>query len=137
MSRTVGVLVARTIGVALVENNRLAGDVVSYPEPGRNLDLKSVPVEELLSHVRDRVVAVSKDSGAQSVGAGFPGIVRNGVIEESPNLQQLKGLHAAAELGALLRGAGMGVPVVILNDADALAAGIAATLGHLEKLIRV
>ena len=138
MSRTVGVLATHSIWVGLVEDNRLAAPALRYPEAGgEEIDLKSVPVEELIARIRERVERVRGGAPVESVGAGFPGIVRNGVIEESPNLRQLKGMHARDELAAALRADGLDVPVLVLNDADALAAGIAATHGHLEKLIRV
>ena len=71
------------------------------------------------------------------MGAGFPGVIRGGVIEESPNLGQLKGLHVADDLRAALKAGGIDVPVVAINDADALAAGIAATRESMDDLIRV
>ena len=55
------------------------------------------------------------------------------MIEESPNLQQLKGLN----LGAVLASAFPSSSIVVSNDADALAAGIAATRGELGAVIRV
>ena len=71
------------------------------------------------------------------MGVGFPGIIRNNVIEESPNLPQLKG----SQIGQLLKDA-LGprlsnVPVICFNDADILAAGMAATRDHLDRLVRV
>jgi len=138
MSRTVGVLATHSIWVGLVEDNRLAAPALRYPEPGgEEIDLKSVPVEELIARIRERIARVRGDAPVDAVGAGFPGIVRNGVIEESPNLRQLKGMRARDDLAAALCADGLDVPVLVLNDADALAAGIAATHGHLEKLIRV
>ena len=65
---------------------------------------------------------------------GFPGIIRDGVVEESPNLQHVKGFHLARAISAAFDGRAR---VLILNDADAIAAGIAATRGHLRTLIRV
>jgi predicted NBD/HSP70 family sugar kinase len=138
MSRNVGVLATHSIWVGLVEDNRLAAPALVYPEPGdAEIDLKSVPVEELVARIRDNIAKVRGGALVDSVGAGFPGIVRNGVIEESPNLRQLKGMRARDELAAALHADGIDVPVLVLNDADAFAAGIAATRGHLEKLIRV
>src|SRR5260370_5673951 len=67
------------------------------------------------------------------IGIGTPGIILDGVIEESPNLQQLKGLN----LHALLASAFPSSSILILNDADALAAGIAATRGQLGEVVRV
>ena len=138
MSRTIGVLATRTIRVGLVENNQLAAPPLAYPEDGSDeLDLRSMPAEELVARVAELTAAVLDGGPVEAVGAGFPGIVRNGVIEESPNLLQLKGLHVRDDLRAALGARGIDVPVLVVNDADALAAGIAATHGHLEKLIRV
>jgi predicted NBD/HSP70 family sugar kinase len=71
------------------------------------------------------------------VGVGFPGITRDGIIEESPNLQQVKGLNLQAILSSAALRNGVSVPVRIFNDADAMAAGIAATQGQLDRFIRV
>ena len=137
MGRAIGVLATRHIWVGMVEGTKL-GEVRMYPEPGQeHLDLKSLPVDEILARVRTNIAEVRKGATVDSVGAGFPGIVRNGIIEESPNLGQLKGLDIGAQLCAALRADGLNVPVTVMNDADALAAGIAATEGVLEKLIRV
>jgi len=72
-----------------------------------------------------------------TVGAALPGIVRNGVIEDSPNLGQLKGLPIAEQLSYLLQADGIGAPVTAVNDADALAAGIAVARGAVELPVRV
>jgi predicted NBD/HSP70 family sugar kinase len=63
--------------------------------------------------------------------------VRNGVVEDSPNLQQIKGVRLADALGEALLAQGISTPVHVLNDADAVAAGLAASGGHLDRLIRV
>jgi len=72
-----------------------------------------------------------------AVGVGVPGLVRNGVVEEAPNLPQLKGARIAEMLAAALRAEGLEVPVSILNDADAFAEGIAATTGKLDAVVRL
>ena len=66
-----------------------------------------------------------------------PGIVRSGVVEESPNLPQIKGMRLADKLTKSLEAHGITAPVHIANDADAIAAGVAATHGRLDKLTRV
>ena len=137
MGRTIGVLVTRYIWVGIVEGNDL-GAIRMYPEPGQeHVDLKSLPWEEMLARIRQLITAVRQDQPVDSVGAGFPGIVRSGVIDESPNLGQLKGLPIREALAAALTADGLNVPVIVMNDADALAAGIAAKHGGLEQLIRV
>jgi predicted NBD/HSP70 family sugar kinase len=137
MARTIGVLVTRYIWVGVVEDNTL-GAVRMYPQPGPGApDLHSVPAGEMLREIGALAAELLQGQPVESIGAGFPGIVRNGVIEESPNLRQLKGLPVCHELASAFREIGVDVPVRAINDADALAAGIAATRGKLESLIRV
>jgi len=137
MGRSVGVLATHFIWVGIVEDTKL-GAVRMYPEPGQGqVDLKSVPIDEMIGRIRSQIAAVRQDQPVTSVGAGFPGIVRNGVIEDSPNLGQLKGFRIGEKLAHALREDGLDVPVTVMNDADALAAGIAATRGGLDSLIRV
>jgi glucokinase len=134
MPKTVGVLVMEHIAVGLVENNKLAGPLNLYPEKGESLDaLQSMPSENIGDVIQQQIESVSKGQKVQAVGLGFPGVIRGGIIEDSPNLHQVKGFNLQAALS--LRG--VSAPVRIFNDADAMAAGIAATRDKLGKLIRV
>ena len=72
-----------------------------------------------------------------AIGVAVPGIIRHGVVEDSPNLSQIKGMRLAEELTKVLAERGISAPVYIANDADAIAAGVAATRGQLNKLTRV
>ena len=72
-----------------------------------------------------------------AIGVAVPGIVRHGVVEDSPNLPQIKGMRLADELTRVLAARGITAPGHIANDADAIAAGVAATRGQLNKLTRV
>jgi predicted NBD/HSP70 family sugar kinase len=49
----------------------------------------------------------------------------------------MKGTRLADQLTAALKERGIAAPVHIANDADAIAAGVAATRGRLDKLTRV
>jgi predicted NBD/HSP70 family sugar kinase len=121
----------------VVENTSL-GSVRIFPEPGQaDLDLKSLPVDEILSVICRQILELAAEGEIESVGAGLPGIIRGGQIEESPNLGQLKGLAVACRIHDLLKEAGLKVPVIALNDADALAVGIAATRHNLDRIVRV
>jgi len=134
MPRTVGVLVMEHIAVGLVENNKLAGPLNLYPEKGESLDaLQAMPAENIGDVIQQQIESVSKGQKVQAVGLGFPGVIRGGIIEDSPNLHQVKGFNLQAALS--LRG--VSATVRIFNDADAMAAGIAATRDQLGKLIRV
>jgi len=135
--RSIGVLASRYLWAGVVENARL-GAVRIFPEPGEpHLDLKALPIDEILAVISRQIVELAADGPIESVGAGLPGIVRCGVVEESPNLGQIKGLHVADELRARLKSDGIDVPVMALNDADAIAAGIAATHDTLDRTVRV
>lgn len=137
MARSIGVLATRYIWAGIVDGATL-GSVRMYPEPGHeNIDLKSLPVEEIVGRICEHVAALRREGPVESLGAGFPGIVRNGLIEESPNLGQLKGLNIRDRLAAALRADGLDVPVIAMNDADALAAGLAVKHGALDRILRV
>src|ERR1700687_2906811 len=128
MGKIAGVHVVERISAGLVENNKVAGEVHSFPERGETHDaLLTMPADDIAISIAAQVKALAKGEKIEAVGIGFPGIIREGVAEESPNLQQMKGfrLQIAVEL-ALAKG-GSKIPVRIFNDADATAAGIAAT----------
>jgi glucokinase len=134
MPKSVGVLVMEHIAVGLVENNKLAGPLNTYPEKGTSLDaLQSLPAENIGDCIRQQIDAVAKGQKIHSIGLGFPGVIRDGIIEDSPNLHQVKGFNLQAAFSAR----GLSAPVHVFNDADAMAAGIAATRDKLQKFIRV
>ena len=138
MSRTVGVLVMEHIAAGLVEGDKVHGPLKIFPESPPSLDpLQSMPSSDIAESIRALVEKVAGAEKIEAVGIGFPGIIRNGVVEESPNLQQVKGFALQAALSASLKGKAAGVPVRVFNDADAMAAGIAATHGKLHQLTRV
>lgn len=134
MPKSVGVLVMEHIAVGLVENNQLSGSLNIYPEKGTSLDaLQSMPADNIGDCIRQQIDAVAKGQKIGAIGLGFPGVIRAGVIEDSPNLHQVKGFHLQEALSTR----GLSAPIRVFNDADAMAAGIAATRDKLQKLIRV
>jgi predicted NBD/HSP70 family sugar kinase len=138
MSRTVGVLVMEHIAVGLVENHKVVGTLNLFPEKPQSLDpLQSMPTEGIVDCIRQLVEKVTKGEKAAAIGIGFPGIIRNGVVEDSPNLHQAKGFALQAALSSALTAKLAGTQVRLFNDADVMAAGIAATRGKLDKLFRV
>lgn len=137
MSLEIGVLVRRSIWVGAVDGAKL-GDVLMYPAPGQKaVELRSMRPDEIVGEIRRMVAALRNGGEIAAVGAGFPGIVRNGVIEDSPNLGQLKGLAIAEQLADALKAEGIAAPVRAVNDADALAAGIAVTREGAPPPVRV
>src|SRR5581483_854709 len=136
--QTIGVLAAEHISVGLVENNRLVGKIRTVPENTSDSNfLLEMPAQDIVEALREQIEFVRKDDHVSTVGVGFPGIITNGVVEESPNLQQIKGHDLATALSFLLSEGGTPTTVHVMNDADAFAAGIAATKGLLDRLVRV
>jgi len=132
MAKIIGVLAADRIVAGVVEANRLAGEVRTFPEAGSSSEeLLGTPAEEIADLIRRQIDGLTQGTPADVVGIGFAGVIRDGRIEESPNLQQVKGFHLQEYLSASYG------RVLVLNDADAMAAGIAATRGRLESLVRV
>ncbi|HUY15039.1 MAG TPA: ROK family protein [Terriglobia bacterium] len=137
MSRTIGLLATEHVATALVEEYRVAGPVHVFPE-GRPLSdaLLGLPPKSFGECLRDQIQKAAGSEEIQAIGVGIPGIVQDGIVQDSPNLQQIKGLNLQEMLkSSLLRG-GQPVPVRVFNDADVIAAGIAATHGQLNQLIR-
>jgi predicted NBD/HSP70 family sugar kinase len=126
------------IAVGLVEAHKVVGALNVYPEKPQSLDpLQSMPAEGIVDCIRQQIEKVADGAKVEAIGIGFPGIIRSGVIEDSPNLQQAKGFGLQSALSSALSGKLAGTPVRVFNDADVMAAGIAATRGKLNKLFRV
>lgn len=138
MGKTVGVLVMEHIAVGLVEGHKTAGPLRKYPDKIDSAEaLLSMPADKIAESIGQQIKELAKGQEIHAIGLGFPGVIRGGVVEDSPNLQQVKGFHLQKALSGALQVKGKDVPVRVFNDADAMAAGMAATRGQLGKLIRV
>ena len=142
MSTAIGVVMTEHIVTGRLEGDRLAGNLLRYPtDPSAQESLASTPPGELVEIIAgqiDQLTKATADKGpADAIGVAVPGIVRTGVVEESPNLPQIKGMRLAADLAEALKARGINAPVHAGNDADAIAAGVAAARGRLDKLTRV
>ena len=121
MAKIIGVLASERIVAGLVEGNRVTGRVHVYPEPDSDAEgLQGVPAVEIAELIRRLIGLAAGGTKVDAVGVGFAGIIREGRVEESPNLQQVKGFRLQEILATLFE------RVLVLNDADAMAAGIAA-----------
>jgi hypothetical protein len=119
MGCSIGILATHHIWVGKVEGLSLSAALL-YPQPGEGpIDLKSVPADGIIASILDQIDRLRQGATVDCVGAGFPGIVRNGIIDDSPNLGQLKGLRIQDRLCAALKAKGLDVPVTVVNDADA------------------
>ncbi|MDE3148981.1 MAG: ROK family protein [Acidobacteriota bacterium] len=140
MTTAIGAVMTEHIATGRLEDQRLTGEPLRFPENPAELDaLVSIPSGELVEVLAEHIanLAGGKAAPVEAIGVAVPGIVRHGVVEDSPNLPQIKGMRLAEELGKALTGRGIAAPVHVGNDADAIAAGVAATRGRLDRLTRV
>jgi predicted NBD/HSP70 family sugar kinase len=140
MTTAIGIVMTDHIVAGRLEDQRLTGKLLRYPEAEDDLDaLSAIPGSELVEMLAARIATLAGDGqgAVEAIGVAVPGIISHGVVEDSPNLAQLKGMRLAFELAKVLNARGIEAPVHIANDADAIAAGVAATRGLLNKLTRV
>src|SRR5437763_16219135 len=138
MTRTIGGMAMEQIAVGLVEEHQIVGAKRVFPDAQSEYDSRAeMPAEQIVQGIAAQVQAAADGGAVAAVGVGFPGIISANVVEDSPNLQQMKGQRLGEQLVSLLAEKGINAPVSVVNDADAIAAGIAATRGHLGSFIRV
>ena len=138
MPRSIGAVISDHITLGVVENDQLTGNVVRYPGGGDESEqIHSMPFEEMVRVQADEIKALAEGEAVEAIGLAYPGIVRNGVIVESPNFPQLKGAEMGTAMAAALAERGIRAKLAISNDTDVIAAGIAARHGKLHELVRV
>ena len=140
MTTAIGVVMTEHIVAGRLEDRRLTGELLRYPANENTPDaLSAVPAGELVDILATQISSLVRRETrpVDAIGVAVPGIVRHGVVEDSPNLPQIKGMRLAAELARVLGDRGITAPVHAANDADAIAAGVAATRGQLDRLTRV
>jgi glucokinase len=137
MAKTIGVELSERVNVGLVVDHRIDGAILSFPETDDDDGLVELHTEGLVRTICEQVILAQRGADIRAVGVAMPGIIKNGVVEDSPNLPQLKGARIAELLTTELRATGLDTFVHILNDADGVAAGVAASIGKLDSLIRV
>lgn len=138
MSHGIGIIITERIGIGVVDNNALAGNVIFDPSDQDVTDsLRGMPADTIFERVGGLVKQLDLSESPQFVGVCLPGIVQNGTVEDSPNLIQFKGVNVQEMVGNALLPLFGKIPVSVFNDADAMAAGVAATHNFLDRLIRV
>lgn len=143
MAKAVGVVMTERIVAGLIDDHKLVGEIRHFPEkPDGDSEaddgLVEMPADSLWEMICDQIAALAPaGSGVAAVGVAMPGMIRSGMVEDSPNLPQLKGVKVADAIRRGLAARTLEYSVCTLNDADAVAAGLAATRGQLDKLVRV
>jgi len=144
MAKTIGVTVSERIQAGLVVDHRIVGPLHIFPanyDPDSEDEqdaLVELPTEGLVRTICDQIVGAAQGAtDIQAIGVALPGLVRNGVVEEAPNLPQLKGSRIFELLRNELATRDIQAPVTVLNDADGCAAGLASLHGRLDSVVRV
>ena len=142
MSAAIGVVMTEHIvaGRLQQENGQmvLAGELSRFPaDPAETEALIGVTVNDLYEQLAAQIKPLVTSSDVSAIGLAVPGVVRNGVVQDAPNLTQIKGIRFGEQLAAVLRTHGIDAPVHILNDADSVAAGLASRGGNLDRMTRV
>jgi glucokinase len=139
MAKTIGVTITERIAAGLVVDHKLEGELRRFPESEDDVDaLVELHTDALVETICEQVVeAAGGAKDISAVGVAVPGLVKNGVVEEAPNLPQLKGARMQELLATRLRTYEINAAVTIVNDADGMAAGLASAHGKLDSMIRV
>lgn len=139
MAKSVGVTLSEQMFTGLVVDHALVGELRRFPGDEHDYGaLVELHTDALVETICEQVVtATGGDKNLDAVGVAVPGLVKNGVVEEAPNLAQLKGARLRDLIAGKLKDRGIVTQVTILNDADGVAAGLAASHGKLDSIIRV
>jgi glucokinase len=114
------------------------GALIVDPADMQNTDsLHGIPVEVIVGRIAEQLRKLSPAEKVTHIGCAMPGIIRSGVVEDSPNLAQLKGFNIGAMLAAALEPEHGIVSISVSNDATAMAAAAAAIRGQLDRLTRL
>jgi len=136
--RSIGIVITGHATFGIVEGDHVVGPLIRYPADIEGSEsLGSMPADELVRVLADEVKALTGGQPVEAIGIACPGIIRDGVVEESPNFAQLKGFPIGNAMSTLLAERGMQSKLAVSNDADSVASGIAAAHGKLDQLVRV
>ena len=138
MAHGIGISVTERLAAAIVVDHTVTGNLVVEPDDGGGVNsLSGVQADIIVQRIIAMLEQIEIKEAPGYVGLAMPGIIRNGNVEDSPNLVQFKGLNMQNSLAEALAPRWGKVPVSITNDANAMAAGMAASRGYLDRLIRL
>ena len=138
MAHGIGISVTERLAAAVIADHAVTGDLIVEPDDGLGTNsLSGVPADMIVQRIAALLERLELKEKPTHVGLAMPGIIRNGVVEDSPNLVQFKGLNIQALLSEALSPLFGDLPVSVTNDANAMAAGMAASRGYLDRLIRL
>src|SRR5580692_9073832 len=118
MTTAIGVVITEHLVAGRLQDQRIVGKLIRYPIETHELDaLSAMPGSEMVELLASQIETLvgTEATAVDAIGVAVPGIIRQGVVEDSPNLTQLKGMRLADELTQALSARGITSPVHIAN----------------------
>jgi predicted NBD/HSP70 family sugar kinase len=143
MPTSIGLVITENVAAGAVDDSNQVSQLRVFPGPGEDRDsLLAMPAQDLVDLLAGLAESIAAGSQVDAIGLAFPGIVKNGEIEDSPNLGQLKGVRIADSMQKALESRGIRAKLAAVNNAHAIATGIAAMEGRpsgrpMDQLTRV
>jgi predicted NBD/HSP70 family sugar kinase len=139
MGQSIGLILTDHFAAGVVSSDHKVSRIRAFPSADEDRDsLFGMPTQDLVDLLAGMTQSLAVGAPVDAVGIGLPGVVREGVIEDSPNLSQLKGLNIQEAMRASLAARGItDARIRVCNDADAVATGVAALQKRLNKITRV
>jgi glucokinase len=138
MAKSIGVVITENVAAGAVDESNRVSQLRVFPGPEENRDsLLGMPTQDLVDLLAGLAESIAAGGPIDAVGLAFPGIVREGEIEDSPNLAQLKGVKIVDLMRKALESRGIHSKLAAVNDAHAIAAGIAAIENRMDQITRV
>src|SRR5579884_903308 len=123
MTNGIGVVITERIAVGSVVDHEIEGVLRVDPEDQAITDtLYGVPAETIVQRIVEQMKRLQVTQPPSHIGMGMPGIVRSGIVEDSPNLIQFKGVNMQALMTEACGQVFGNVQVSVFNDADVMAA---------------
>ena len=144
-NKTLGIILSEHIYAGLIVDHQIVGKLLSSASASEPQDAEDsnttveLPTDAVIDAICNLAVEAARghESSITAIGIAIPGLIRQGVVEEAPNLPQLKGARIQELLAAKFATHGIIAPIRVINDADAMAAGLASRHGKLDSFIRV
>jgi glucokinase len=134
MANSIGLVITENVAAGAVDESNQVSQLRVFPGPDEDrASLLAMPTQDLIDVLAGLAESIAAGAPIDAVGLAFPGILRNGEIEDSPNLDQLKGVKIVDLMREALESRGIHAKLAAVNDAHAIAAGIAAMEGRLHR----
>ena len=110
------------VGLALINEKGEITFKTSFKNQNMSSESMFIEIIKNIVMLNNKSVEYNK-APVNFIGIGIPGIidVKNGIIENSPNLQQLKGFKIIDYLTSKLKKQKINIPISIENDANCAA----------------